>query len=95
MDDPIKLIWKCKNRNRRVQYYQYIFVGDISEKILNILDKIKELNFYDSMIKLNKNEYDELEKKVADRDLEFTGLLRNEALPLFEKWSKKSDKKAY
>ncbi len=39
--------------------------------------------------------YDELEKKVADRDLEFTGLLRNEALPLFEKWSKKSDKKAY
>ena len=44
MDEPIKIIWKAKNNNKRKQYYIYIFVGAVSTNIDNILENINKLN---------------------------------------------------
>lgn len=67
MDDPIKIIWKFKNNTRRVQYHQYIFIGNIAKDVENILNKIEDLNFYDTLIKLNKQEYTKLERLYGER----------------------------
>ena len=49
MNDPIKLIYKYKNLNKRTQYQLFIFLGYmVSSNIKKILEKIKDLNFYDS-----------------------------------------------
>jgi hypothetical protein len=62
MNDPIKIIWKYKNDNRRVQYNTYIFIGNqVPLDIQKSLDKIINLNFYDAIITLNKTEYKKLE----------------------------------
>lgn len=39
--------------------------------------------------------YDELEKKIDDRDIQFVRLMRKDAIPVFEKWTKKLDKMKY
>ncbi|AYV81264.1 MAG: early transcription factor VETF large subunit [Harvfovirus sp.] len=56
MDDPIKIIWKYKNNNRRTQYHLYIFIGKVPEDILKIINKISDLNLYNSFITLTKAE---------------------------------------
>ena len=62
MDNPIKLIYKYKNLNKRIQYQLFIFLGyKISPDIKSILEKIKNLNFYDSLMELNLKEYQKLE----------------------------------
>ena len=38
MDDPIKIIFKYKNNNRRTQYHTYIFIGDQPKNITDILN---------------------------------------------------------
>jgi hypothetical protein len=65
MDDPIKIIFKFKNDRRRTQHHVYIFIGDVSPNIQGILNKIKNLSLYDSLIELDKNEYNKLEKKYG------------------------------
>lgn len=67
MNDPIKIIWKFKNDNRRTQYHQYIFIGTVPKNITKILDKIADVNFYDSLILLTKQEYDALEKMYGEK----------------------------
>jgi len=39
--------------------------------------------------------YDELEKKIDDRDIQFVRLMRKDALPVFEKWAEKTTKIKY
>jgi tRNA(Arg) A34 adenosine deaminase TadA len=39
--------------------------------------------------------YDELEKKIDDRDIPFVRLLRKDAIPIFDKWAEKEDKTEY
>jgi len=48
-----------------------------------------KINFDDQFI------YDELEKKMEDRDITFMRLLRKDAIPVFEKWADKMDKTKY
>ena len=67
MNDPIKLIWKYKNNNRRIQYLMYIYVGTVPKDIDSILEKIVNLKFYDTLIKLNKQEYKKLENFYGDK----------------------------
>lgn len=62
MNDPVKIIFKYKNNNRHVQYNINIFIGDVSSKIMSILNKIKDETLYNSFIKLQKNEIMALEK---------------------------------
>ena len=65
MNQPIKVIWKYKNNNRRTQYAQYIFIGETSSNLMKILNKIVNLNFYDTLINLSKDEYKSLEKNYG------------------------------
>ena len=62
MEDPIKIIYKVKNNNRKNQYHIYIFLGNlVNSSIQKILKKIKDLNLFDSLISLNEKEIIELE----------------------------------
>lgn len=56
MNDPIKVIFRFKNNNRRIQHHLYIFVGKIPSNIMTILNKIQELDLYNSWIELNPKE---------------------------------------
>ena len=56
MKDPIKIIHKFKNNNRRIQYKVYIFVGSLVPKdVMKILDSIAEKDFYTTLNTLAKN----------------------------------------
>ena len=69
MSEPIKIIWKYKNNNNRIQYNTYIFMGKmVSDKIKTILEKIKNYNFYDTLINLaNGPDYKTLEKFYGEK----------------------------
>ena len=59
MNDPIKIIWKYKNNNRRTQYNTYIFIGDVSKSIKKILDKSK--SYFSAKKEISsKNEIDSI-----------------------------------
>jgi hypothetical protein len=66
MNDPVKVIFKFKNNNRRLQHHVYVFIGNVSTKISSILNSIKELNLYNSFIKLDKSDYNKLAQKYGD-----------------------------
>jgi len=66
MDDPIKIIYKVKNNNRKNQYHVYIFLGNlVDQTIQKIIKKFKDLNLFETIINLNENEIKELEKKYG------------------------------
>lgn len=68
MDDPIKVIWKLKNRNKNTHYHLYIFVGNIKPKsVTSILDKIKNLNLLNTLLALSDKEYKLMEMEYNDR----------------------------
>ncbi len=48
-----------------------------------------EIDFDDQFI------YDELDKKMSDRDIQFVKILRKDALPVFKNWAAKTDKIEY
>ena len=58
MKDPIKIIHRYKNKNRRNQFLVYIFLGNlVPEDVKKILNKIIKLNFMDSLLKLSKKDH--------------------------------------
>jgi hypothetical protein len=60
--NPLKIIHKFKNNNRRIQYIQYIFIGSfISDEVNDILESIKTKNFFDTINTLSKNKINILE----------------------------------
>jgi len=61
-NQPIKLIWKYKNNNRRIQYNTYIFIGDVPKDINRILENIQDYTLYETFAKLSKQDYNTLEK---------------------------------
>ena len=65
MDDPIKVIFKFKNNNRRSQHNVYVFIGWVTKPIMNILKKMESLSLYDTIIKLEKKEIEILEKEYG------------------------------
>lgn len=66
MDDPIKIIYKFKNNNRRIQYHIYIFVGEIPSATMKILEKIRNLSLYDSLVTLAQADYKKLVSDYGD-----------------------------
>jgi len=53
MNDPIKIIYKYKNDNNKVQYQYYIFLGSlVPQNIRKILSKIEKLNFFTTLTTL-------------------------------------------
>lgn len=68
MEDPIKIIYKVKNNNRKNQYHIYIFLGNLVDStIQKILKKFKDLNLFDTLISLNEKEIKELETKYGQK----------------------------
>ena len=65
MDNPIKIIWKYKNKHRRVQYNTYIFVGPIENDLDKVLLKISDLSLYKAWVTLSKTDITVLEKKYG------------------------------
>nr|QFG74755.1 MAG: hypothetical protein [Megaviridae environmental sample] len=67
MNNPIKIIHKYKNNNRREQYFVYIFIGsEIPPYILDILNSIKNKNFYDSLTFLSKKNISKLSEYYGE-----------------------------
>lgn len=63
MKDPIKIIHKYKNNNRRIQYMVYIYIGSLVGKdIIEILNTIKDKDFTTVLNTLEEPEYQKLEK---------------------------------
>ena len=57
MNSPIKIIYKYKNDNRKIQYQYYIFVGSLLQpNLLKVLKKIQDSNFFDSLLNLSDRE---------------------------------------
>ena len=55
MKDPIKIIHKFKNNNRRIQYKVYIFIGSIVPKeILKILESIVDKDLYTTLNRITR-----------------------------------------
>ena len=68
MNNPLKLIHKFKNNNKRTQYITYIFLGNLVEdNIIKLLNNIKSKNFYDTLLYLSKNKLEELENKYKEK----------------------------
>lgn len=66
MEDPVKIIHKYKNNNRRIQYHIHIFLGDIvDENCMRILRKIKDMDLYTSLISIDERERNILEKNYG------------------------------
>ena len=66
MEDPIKIIYKAKNNNRKNQYHVYIFLGNlVNSSTQLILKKIKDLNLFDTLVTLNEKEITELESSYG------------------------------
>ena len=61
-NQPIKVIWKYKNNNKRIQYNTYIFIGDVPKDVNRILDNIQDYTLYEIFAKLSKQDYNTLEK---------------------------------
>ena len=67
MDNPIKIINKFKNNNRRNQYIIWIFVGSLIEsEIETLFENIKNKSFYDTLNNVSKNKIKLLEKKYGE-----------------------------
>ena len=72
MNNPIKIIHKYKNQNRKNQYNVLIFVGNIlSENTNKVLKKIKDKNLYDSLIELNTRDIEILTSTYGEKWYEF------------------------
>ena len=67
MKDPIKIIHKMKNNNRRVQYKVYVYIGPlVPNKIMKILESISEKDLYVTFNTLSKDEYAQLETMYGE-----------------------------
>ena len=68
MKDPIKIIHKFKNNNRKTQYNILIFVGNlINESTNRVLKKIKDKNLYDTLTELNDNDIEIMNKEYGNK----------------------------
>merc|ERR1711871_963385 len=62
MYNPKRIIYKYNNLNKRVRYQLYVFLGPKTPtNIIKILKDFENLNLYDTLKKVNKNDVKELE----------------------------------
>ena len=67
MNDPIKIIHKYKNNNRKIQYLCYIYLGEfIPDNVKKVLLKIDNIDFFESLNTLSTNEVKSLEEYYGD-----------------------------
>lgn len=66
MDDPIKVLFKFKNDNRRTQYFCYIFVGEVPQIVLNVLKSIQDKSLSESLQTLDEINVKKLERQYGE-----------------------------
>ena len=68
MEDPIKIIHKIKNNNKKIIYKMYIFIGlQLPKYIYEILELIKYLDFYNTLITIDKKKLNQLELYYGEK----------------------------
>jgi len=63
---PFKLVHNFKNNYGRTQYMIYIFIGDISDEILKILDRFKNVEFSKTLEIISNKDIKILEKEYGN-----------------------------
>ena len=72
MKNPIKIIYKYKNNNRRNQYKIFIFIGSlVNEKIMNILNIIKNKDFFNTLKIISLKQYKEISNYYGEKWYEY------------------------
>lgn len=72
MKNPLKIIHKFKNNNRRIQYKVYIFIGNIiDESLMKILNNIQDKDLLTTFNLLSIKEIKELESFYGEKWYEF------------------------
>lgn len=67
MEDPFKIIWRCKSSTNKIQYHMYIFVGNAKPaNIYDILNKIQHKTFFKTLIDIEHKEYAIMEKEYGE-----------------------------
>lgn len=64
--EPIKIIFKYKNSNRKNQYETYIFVGTFGKKYKNIFSRIENLSLYETLKEISAEEEQSLVNGFGD-----------------------------
>ena len=64
--EPIKIILKYKNSNRKNQYETYIFVGTIGKRYDSIFSRIEKLNLYETLKEITIDEEKSLVNGFGD-----------------------------
>jgi len=64
--DPIKVIFKYKNNNRKNQYQTYIFVGTIGRRYEKIFSRIEKLSLYETLKEITLEEEKSLTNGFGD-----------------------------
>jgi len=65
-NEPIKIIWKYKNNNKRIQYNIYIYIGSVPKDVNKALETIRNYTLYEAFAKLSKQDYNILEKYYGE-----------------------------
>jgi hypothetical protein len=97
MKDPIKIIHKFKNNNKRIQYKVYIFVGSqVPSNIMKLLNFIVDKDLYTALNTLSKSEYETLENFYGDKWYEkmFTSYHINSMIKLINSNAQSAKKKS-
>ena len=72
MRNPIKIIHKFKNNNRRIQYKIYIFLGSvIDDSLMKILKHIEDKDLITTFTLLSQKEIKQLESYYGEKWYEF------------------------
>jgi len=64
--EPVKIIFRYKNNNGAIQYHTYIYLGEISNEVNKILNKIKNEDLFRSLDLLNVGEIKTLEDNFGE-----------------------------
>lgn len=72
MKNPLKIIHKFKNNNRRIQYKVYIFIGNIiDDSLMKILNNIQDKDLLTTFNLLSTKEIKELESFYGKNGMNF------------------------
>ena len=64
--EPIKLLYQYKNNNKKIEYQIFIFVGIIGNRYKSILEKIKDLDIYDTLKEISIEDEKKLSKGFGE-----------------------------
>ena len=66
MEDPVKIVWKFTNKHHKIQYVNCIFLGQLGVKHRKILEKVKNLDFYNTLITVTPSEIAQMERHYGE-----------------------------